>query len=120
VERPTRQEQAQAILRLKARATASRILGRRASTTADFADAFTVERIDILSEIPDRAGLMSLGRNLAGPNDGLYVIDDGDTFRVYVQESGIPKRGEEGLSFDDARDAVIERLLLLNGIPWTV
>lgn len=120
MDRPTRREQAQAILHLKARATASRILGRRASTTADFAEAFTVERIDILSEIPDREALLSLGRNVAGPNDGLYVIDDGAGFRVYVQENGIPKRSEGGLSFDDARDAVIERLVLLNGIPWAV
>lgn len=120
MERPTRQEQAQAILRLRARATASQILGRRASTSADFAEAFTVERIDIVSEIPDRTALMSLGRNVAGPNDGLYIIDDGEGFRVYVQENGIPKQRAAGLSFDRARDAVIERLVLLNGIPWTV
>lgn len=98
---------------------ASQILGRRASTTADFAEAFSVERIDILAEIPDRSALMSLGRNVAGPSDGLYVIDDGGTFRVYVQETGIPKRAEEGLSFDGARDAAVERLVSLNGIPWT-
>ena len=98
---------------------ASQILGRRASTGRDFAEAFTVERIDILAEIPDRATLLALGRNVAGPRDGLYVIDDGDTFRVYVQEQGIPKRPTQGLSFDAARDAAVERLVLLNGIPWT-
>lgn len=119
MDRPTRQEQAQAILRLKARAMASRILGRRATTTVDFEEALTVERIDILAEIPDRAALLAWGRNVAGPTDGLYVIDDGDSFRVYTQESGIPRHPEAGLSFDEARDAAIVRLVLLNGIPWS-
>jgi hypothetical protein len=119
MDRPTRQEQAQAILRFKVRAMASRMLGRRAATATDFAEALTVERIDILAEIPDRAALLALGRNVAGPTDGLYVIDDGDTFRVYTQESGIPRHPEAGLSFDEARDAAIERLVLLNGIPWS-
>jgi hypothetical protein len=119
MQRPTRQEQAQAILNLKARVMASRILGQRATTSADFTAAFTVERIDILSEIPDEERLLALGRNVAGPTDGLYVIDDGGTYRVYIQESGIPRRPSVDLTFDEARDAAIERLLLLNGIPWT-
>jgi len=121
MDRPTRQEQAQALLHRKGRRLASQILGHRATTTRDFADAFTLERVDITSEIPDPATLLALGLNRVGPRDGLYVLDDGENrFRVYVQEGGIPLRERSGLSFDAARDAVIDELMRANGIPFSV
>jgi hypothetical protein len=118
--RPTRQEQAQAILNRKARRLASSVLGRRATTAADFSEAFTLERVDIISEIPDRETLLGLGLNRVGPRDGLYVFEDGGVYRVYVQERGIPMRERNGLSFDEARTSVIDELVLLNGIPFSV
>ena len=118
--RPTRQEQAHAILDRKARRLASRILGHRATTAADFDEAFTLERVDIISEIPDREALLALGLNRVGPRDGIYVLEDPDGFRVYAQERGIPVRERTGLSFDGARDAAIDELVLLNGIPFSV
>lgn len=118
--RPTRQEQAQAILTRKARRLASSVLGRRATTAADFRDAFTLERVDIISEIPDRDALLSLGLNRVGPRDGLYVLEADGAYRVYVQERGIPVRERKGLPFDEARTAVIDELVLLNGIPFSV
>ncbi len=118
--RPTRQEQAQAILQRKARRLASLILGHRATTAADFAEAFTLERVDIISEVPDREVLLALGLNRVGPRDGIYVLVDTDRFRVYAQERGIPVRERSDLSFDEARDAVIDELVLLNGIPFSV
>lgn len=120
MDRPTRQEQAQAILQRKARRLASQILGHRATTAAEFADAFTLERVDIISEISDREALLALGLNRVGPRDGIYVLEDPDGFRVYAQEHGIPVRERSGLSFDEARDAVIDELVLLNGIPFSV
>ncbi|MEA2022961.1 MAG: hypothetical protein U9N79_01580 [Actinomycetota bacterium] len=118
--RPTRQEQAQAILHRKARTLASQILGHRATTADDFGHAFTLERVDIISEIPDREALLALGLNRVGPRDGIYVLDDADGFRVYAQERGIPIRERTGLTFDEARDGVIDELVLLNGIPFSV
>ena len=118
--RPTRQEQAQAILQRKARKMASQILGHRATTATDFAEAFTLERVDIISEIPDRETLVALGLNRVGPRDGIYVLEDPDGFRVYAQERGIPVRERSALSFDEARDTVIDELVLLNGIPFSV
>lgn len=118
--RPTRQEQAQAILQRKARAMASRILGHRATTATDFARAFTLERVDIISEVPDRETLLTLGLSRVGPRDGIYVLEDPDGFRVYTQERGIPVRERTDLTFDKARDAVIDELVLLNGIPFSV
>ncbi len=99
---------------------ASTVLGRRATTATDFADAFTLERVDIISEIPDDATLKSLVLGRVGPRDGLYVLDATDGYRVYVQERGVPLRERSGLSFDAARDAVIDELVLLNGIPFSV
>jgi PAS domain-containing protein len=118
--RPTRQEQAQAILHRKARKMASTVLGRRATTAADFSDAFTLERVDVISEIPDRETLLSLGLNRVGPRDGLYIFEDKDGYRVYVQERGIPLRERRNLPFDEAQGAVIDELVLLNGIPFSV
>lgn len=120
MQRPTRQEQAQAILERKARRLASHILGHRATTAADFSEAFTLERVDIISEVPDRDALLALGLNRVGPRDGLYVLEDSEGFRVYAQERGIPVRERSDLSFDRARDAVIDELVLLNGIPFSV
>ncbi len=116
--RPTRQEQAQAILQRRAARTASQILGRRASTAADFAEAFTLERVDMIAEIDGVVTLLALGRNRSGPRDGLYIIEEADGFRIYVQEQGIPQNERSGLSFDEARDAVIDRIVMLNGIPY--
>jgi len=115
---PTRQQQAQAILQRRAARMASAILDHRASTAADFTEAFTLERVDVVAEIDSVDTLLALGRNRAGPRDGLYVIENQDGFDVYVQERGIPQNPRTGLSFDEARDAVIDRVLLLNGIPF--
>jgi hypothetical protein len=116
--RPTRQAQAQAILQRRAAAMASIILDRRASTAADFQEAFTLERVDMIAEIDSADALRTLGANRAGPRDGLYVLEDDDGFRVYLQEGGIPQNERSGLSFDEAREVVIDRVLLLNGIPF--
>ena len=117
--RPTRQEQAQSILRRRAWQLASQVLGRRATNAADFTEAFNLERIDLIAEIPNAATMLSLGANQAGPRDGLYVIDDGGSYRVYLQERGIPVNPEIGLTFGAARDAAIDSLILLNGIPFS-
>ena len=60
MERPTRQEQAAAILGLKAQRMASQILGRRASGRDDFEEAFNLEWVDIITEIPDDDALLAL------------------------------------------------------------
>ena len=99
---------------------ASSVLGRRATTAADFSDAFTLERIDIISEIPDHETLLALGLNRVGPRDGLHILEDENAYRVYVQERGIPLRERRHLPFDKARSAVIDELVLLNGIPFSV
>jgi hypothetical protein len=119
MDRPTRQEQAEAILTLKAQRMASRILGRRANGLADFEEAFNLEWIDLISEIPDANAMMALGRNIVGPRDGLYVLRDKDTFRVYLQEKGEDYYVLAGAGFEEARDAVIHRLIQLQGLPYT-
>ena len=99
---------------------ASRVLGRRATGAADFAEAFNLEWIDLISEIPDGETLLALGRNIVGPKDGLYILRDGDRFRVYVQEKGAEDQYElTGARFDEARDEVIHRLIQLQGLPFT-
>lgn len=118
MDRPTRQEQAQAILRLQGHRLASHILGRRATTAADFEEAFNLERIDLLAEISDPGAMLTLGRNIVGPRDGLYVLDDGDSFRVYIQERGETYQEVRGADFEAAREAVIDRLLILGGLPY--
>lgn len=118
MDRPTRQEQAQAILQRRARRAAAEILGRAATSSADFSEAFNVERIDIIAEIPDPETLLTLGRNIVGPRDGLYVLDDGGRYRVYLQERGISHHEVAGASFEEARDAVVDRLLMLQGLPY--
>lgn len=116
--RPTRQEQAQAILRLRAWQLASQILGRRATNAADFAEAFNLERIDLISEIPNPEAMLALGRNIVGPRDGLYIIDDGGRYRIYIQERGEERDAIRDAGFEEARDAVIDRLLQLGGVPY--
>jgi hypothetical protein len=117
--RPTRHEQAEAILQMKAGRFASKVLGRHARTSDDFREAFTLELIDLIAAIPDTNAMLALGRNRVGPRDGLYILDDGGSFRVYVQERGETYYAERDLSFDQARTAVIERIIRLNGIPFT-
>ncbi|MFQ5554764.1 MAG: hypothetical protein ACE5GC_05270 [Acidimicrobiia bacterium] len=118
MDRPTRQEQAQAILRLRAQRLASDILGRRATTVADFSEAFNLERIDLIAEIPTPTALLALGRNVVGPRDGLYVLQDDGAYRVYLQERGDSGQEIRTRSFDEAREAVIDRLLVLGGLPF--
>jgi len=98
---------------------ASRVLGRRATGTADYEEAFNLEWIDLISEIPNSEVLLALGRNIVGPKDGLYILDDGGTFRVYIQERGIDQNPVAGADFEAARDAAIHRLIQLQGLPYT-
>lgn len=119
MDRLTRQEQAQAILGLKAQRVASRVLGRRVTNATDYEEAFNLEWIDLISEIPTPEALLALGRNIVGPKDGLYVLRDGDRFRVYLQEHGISRYEVAQADFDKARDAVIHRLIQLQGMPYT-
>jgi len=114
----TRQEQAQAILGNKARRIASTMLGRQATTGADFAEALTVERIDLIAEIPDDAALMSLGHNVVGPKNGLYILDRDDGYTVYLQQNGEPYEVFAGLPFETARDVAVDCLVMMNGIPY--
>ncbi len=115
--RPTRHDQAIAILKLRGHRMASQIIGRRATNAADFTEAFNVERIDLVSAIPNPEEMLRLGRNIVGPRDGLYVLDDDGSYRVYIQESG-ESRDEIRGGFADAREAVVDALLLLGGIPY--
>jgi len=117
VERPTRHEQALAILKQRGHRLASQILGRRATNAADFAEAFNVERIDLIAAIPNTDELLKLGRNIVGPRDGLYILEDGGTFRVYTQEAG-ESRGEVRGDFTAAREAAVDALVRLGGIPY--
>lgn len=118
MEKPTRREQAQAILQRKAQRMASQILGRRATGASDYAEAFNLEWIDLIAEIPTPADMLELGRNIVGPRDGLYILDDGDSYRVYLQEKGTSFYELRSASFEAARDAVIRRLIQLQGLPY--
>ena len=73
----------------------------------------------MIAEIANEESLLGLGRNVVGPRDGLYVLRREDGYRVYLQELGEPTREGRGLSFDDARQAAIDIVIMLNGIPWT-
>ena len=117
MDRPTRHEQAIALLKLRGHRLASEILGRRATNAADFAEAFNVERIDLVAAIPDREALLTLGRNIVGPRDGLYILSDGDRYRVYTQERGEAAAEVKG-DFDAARDAAVDALIQLGGVPY--
>ena len=116
----TRQEQAEAIINNRARRLASRMLGRQATTGADFRESLTVERIDLIAEIPDTETLMSLGRNVSGPKNGLYVLERQDGFTVYLQHNGEPYEVFSAMTFDDARDVAIDCLVMMNGIPYRI
>ncbi len=116
--RPTRHEQARAILAGKGHAMAAAILGRRPVGADDYALAFNVERIDLLSEIPDVAALLALGHNRVGPKDGLYILEEEGSFRVYLQERGIESEPVSGLAFEEARDEVIDRVIWAQGLPY--
>lgn len=96
------------------------MLGRQATTGADFREAFTVERIDLIAEIPTRASLLALGRNKAGPKNGLYILDHQEGFTVYQQHNGEPYEVFSGLDFERARDAAIDCVVMLNGIPFRI
>ncbi|MCZ7532256.1 MAG: hypothetical protein M5U23_02400 [Acidimicrobiia bacterium] len=114
----TRQEQAQAILEGKARRMASAVLGRQATTGSDFRDALSVERIDLISEIKDDVALRALGQSMAGPKNGLYIIDKPEGYTVYLQHNGEPYEVFTNLDFNAARDAAIDCLVMMNGIPY--
>ena len=116
----TRQEQAQAIIDRRLRKVASEMLGRQATTGSDFRSALTVERIDIVAEIPDHDSLMALGRNVAGPKNGLYILDRPDGYTVYHQHNGVPFEVFSECSFDEARNHAIDSLVMLNGIPYAI
>ncbi|GMQ97919.1 MAG: hypothetical protein BMS9Abin17_0422 [Acidimicrobiia bacterium] len=116
----TRQDQARAIIDRRGRRIASQMLGRQATTGSDFAEALTLERIDLIAEIPDRESLMSVGRNIAGPSNGIYVLDKPGGFTVYHQHNGEPYELFENLTFDQARDAAIDCLVMMNGIPFRI
>ena len=120
MDRPTRQEQAAAILGRQARQLASRILGRRANNQSDFTEAFNLERIDLLTEIGDTEALLKLGRNRVGPQSGLYVLQDADgTFRCYLQERGVSSDERRGMDFDTARSHVVDLVIRMQGLPYT-
>ncbi len=114
----TRKEQAQAIIDRRARRMASRMLGRQATTGADFREALTLERLDLIAEIPDHDALMALGRNVAGPKNGLYILERPEGYTVYHQHAGEPYEVFAGCSFDEARNHAIDSLVMLNGIPY--
>ena len=116
----TRRDQARAIIDRRARRVASEMLGRQATTGSDFAAALTVERIDLIAEIPDHDALMALGANIAGPRNGLYVLDKAEGYTVYQQHNGEPYEVFSGLSFDQARNHAIDCLVMLNGIPFRI
>jgi hypothetical protein len=116
----TRQEQARAIIAGKAREMASEMLGRRATRGSDFSEALTVERIDLLAEIRDHEELMALGRTHAGPRNGLYVLFRSGSYTVYQQHDGVPYEVFADLDFDGARDAAIDCLVMMNGIPFRI
>ncbi|MGI9585616.1 MAG: hypothetical protein ACR2N7_08510 [Acidimicrobiia bacterium] len=116
----TRRDQARAVIDRSARRMASKMLGRQATTASDFEQALTLERIDLVAEITNEEALLALGRTTAGPKDGLYILPRPDGFTVYLQHGGEPHEPQSNLTFDQARDAAIDCLVLLNGIPYRI
>lgn len=116
----TRQAQAQAIIAGKVRKMASEMLGRRATSGSDFSDALTVERIDLVAEIPDHDSLMGVARTHPGPKNGLYVLCREGSYTVYQQHDGTPDEVFADLDFDGARDAAIDCMVMINGIPFRI
>ena len=79
-----------------------------------------VERGEMIADgASTYVGELALGRNVVGPRDGLYIIDDGGTYRVYIQEKGEDYYRVSGATFEEARDAAIHRLIQLQGLPYT-
>jgi len=116
----TRKEQAEAIIERRARHIAAEMLGRHPTTGSDFREALTVERLDLISEIPDHDTLMALGRNVASPKNGLYILDRPEGYTVYHQHNGEPYEAFSDLTFDEARNHAIDSLVMLNGIPFAI
>ena len=96
------------------------MLGRQATTGSDFAEALTLERVDLVAEITDEESLLALGRTTVGPKDGLYILSRPDGYVVYLQHGGEPHEPRSELTFDQARDAAIDCLVMLNGIPYRI
>lgn len=96
------------------------MLGRRATTGSDFREALTVERVDLIAEIPDLSALRALGRTIPGPADGLYILERADGLTVYHQHNGEPYELFERLGFEAARDRVVDCLVMMNGIPFRI
>lgn len=118
-DRPTRRDQAIAILSGRGPQLARRILGRRPVSASDYAEALNAERIDLIAEIPNRDALLKLGRNRVGPANGLYILEEDDgSLRIYTQERGETIDERRGLDFDEARNEVIDRVILLSGLPY--
>jgi hypothetical protein len=98
---------------------ARQMLGRRPISSADFQEALSCEWIDLLAEIPNGSALQALGRTVVGPRDGLYVLDEtDDTWRVYVQERGVIIEEVRNSTFEQAREFVIDKSILLSGLPF--
>jgi len=116
----TRKEQAEAILERRARRMAAEMLGRHPTTGAEFREALTVERLDVIAQIPDHDTLMGLGRNVASPRNDLYILDRPEGYMVYHQHNGEPYEVFSKLTFDEARDRAIDSLVMLNGIPYAI
>ena len=96
------------------------MLGRHATTGSDFAEALTVERIDLISEVPDAAALLELGMTIPGPKNGLYILERPGGYTVYQQHNGEPYEVFDALTFDQARDAAIDCIVMMNGIPFRI
>ncbi len=96
------------------------MLGRQATTGSDFAEALTLERVDLVAEITDETSLLALGRTTVGPKDGLYILNRPDGYTVYLQHGGEPHEPRSELTFDQARDVAIDCLVMLNGIPYRI
>jgi hypothetical protein len=116
----TRRDQARAVIDRTVRRMASKMLGRQATTASDFAQALTLERVDLVAEITNDETLLGLGRATAGPKDGLYILARPEGFTVYLQHGGEPHELLSDLTFDQARDAAIDCLVMLNGIPYRI
>ena len=61
--------------------------------------------------------LLRLGRNIVGPRDGLYVLSGDGAYRVYTQEKGEAGPEVRG-GFNAAREAAVDALIQLGGLPY--
>jgi hypothetical protein len=96
------------------------MLGHHATTGSDFAEALTVERIDLISEVPDATALLELAMTIPGPKNGLYILERPEGYTVYQQHNGEPYEVFNALTFDQARDAAIDCIVMMNGIPFRI